>query len=430
MMPRVLSATILYLTLFTANALVSPAAAETCTLPPSGLIGWWDGDAVSGTTATDIHAGNDGMLVGDTATASGQVGDAFSFDGAGDYIQLPLDSGAIPNQFTIDAWVFPTKLTRFSFLQGIVDSDTTFPLGPRGVTLAVFGGIDFGGPDANPMQVIGVFHNPDETQYITGGFETTPNAWHHYALTYDGTQLCLYQDGTQETCVPAAGPVIDNNVNFRIGHGQADNASQRFFGGKIDEVEIFDRALSASEIQAIFDAGSAGKCKVDPVALLLEIVQTGGTIDDLLTGLDPNEDPGADKVAQARDKVLDAVAELAAGNPVAALDNSLKGAIANLLAALDDPGAVDVIGIERLIEEILDIARLIAVGFLDEVLSTCGACDPADNAQPDQVCEAQASFDQADEARDPTSPDFDLEASASLYGASVDEAQQASAQCE
>ncbi len=168
----------------------------------------------------------------------------------------------------------------------------------------------------------------------------------------------------------------------------------------------------------------------NPVEALEDLVQTGGLFDQLLDGLDPNVDPGADKVAQARDKVLDAVAELAGGKALSALDNSLKSAIGNLLAALDDPGAVDVIGIEQLIEEILDIVRLVAVGFLDEAVAACGACDPIDETQPDQVCETQASFDQADEVRDPVSPDFDLEESANLYGAAVDKALQASAQCQ
>jgi len=61
---------------------VSQAAAGTCVIPPSGLVSWWDGDAVSGTTASDIQDGNDGTLLNGATTAPGFVGNAFSFDGA------------------------------------------------------------------------------------------------------------------------------------------------------------------------------------------------------------------------------------------------------------------------------------------------------------------------------------------------------------
>ena len=85
---------------------------------------------------------------------------------------------------------------------------------------------------------------------------------------------------------------------------------------------------------------------------------------------------------------------------------------------------------EHLIERVLDFAKMVAEGFLDEAITSCGPCDPADENQPDQVCGAQEAFDTADEIRDPASVDFDLEQSANLYGAAVDKALQASAQCE
>ena len=154
--------------------------------------------------------------------------------------------------------------------------------------------------------------------------------------------------------------------------------------------------------------------------------------DRLLGDLDPNEDPGADKVNQARDDVLAALDDLQTddpGDPIGALYNFLKSTVGNLLAVLENPGAVDPEGIEQLIEAVLDFARLIAEGFLDEAIASCGPCDPADDTQPDQVCEAQEAFDTADEIRDPASVGFDLEQSANLYGAAVDKALQASAQC-
>ena len=72
------------LTLFVVNLAVGQAAAQS-----SGLISWWDGDSVSGTTVFDIANGNDGTLVNGATTAPGKVGNAFSFDGIDDFIQVP-----------------------------------------------------------------------------------------------------------------------------------------------------------------------------------------------------------------------------------------------------------------------------------------------------------------------------------------------------
>jgi len=248
--------------LFLLFSAVVQVEAQSCTPAPSGLIGWWDGDAVSGNTAFDLVGGNDGTFVGDTTTTAGFVGNAFSFDGNGDYIQLPFDSGIFTNQYTIEAWAFPTKEVGASFLQGIFDNDVS---GNRGVSLAVF--------EIAPLNVAGTTHNSGGTQTAISNVPSAANQWNHYALTYDGSELCLYQNGVLEGCNTATGTVRDNNVNFRIGDGQFDSDSRRFYGGLIDEVEIYDRALSGpatdctdpadrrNEICDIFLAGRAGKCK-------------------------------------------------------------------------------------------------------------------------------------------------------------------------
>jgi len=252
---------VVFLIIFT---LVNQAAAQTCTLAPSGLIGWWDGDAVAGTTAFDIQGANNGTLTNGATTAAGFVGNAFSFDGVNDFIQLPFDSGIFTNQYTIDAWAFPTKEVDLSFLQGIFDNDVS---GNRGVSLAVF--------ETTPLNVAGFTHNSSGTQSAVQNVPSAANQWNHYALTYDGSELCLFQNGVNEGCAAASGTVRDNNVNFRIGDGQFDGDMRRFYGGLIDEVEIYNRALSGpeegndctdepdTEICKIFLANISGKCKVE-----------------------------------------------------------------------------------------------------------------------------------------------------------------------
>lgn len=74
-----------------------------CTPPPSGLVSWWDGDSVSGTTAFDIWDGNDGTLQNGATFAPGMVGEAFSFDGVNDYVNVPDNANLDLNEFTVEA---------------------------------------------------------------------------------------------------------------------------------------------------------------------------------------------------------------------------------------------------------------------------------------------------------------------------------------
>jgi hypothetical protein len=220
-------------------ALVDQAGAQTCTPPPTGLVGWWPGDG----NADDIQGGNNGTLVNGTTFATGEVGQAFSFDGVDDSVSLPGTWGGGP-EATIDAWV-QTSATTEDF-QAIVSSTA---LGEF-VHLQLFSAGNIvaytdGGPVLMPIVL-----------------QTPTNVYRHIAFSIKSGDSRLYVDGQLVGSDTLAFTTINPTSNLRIGSGFLDG---RVFNGSIDEVEIFDRALSASEIQAIFDAGAAGKCRL-PVA--------------------------------------------------------------------------------------------------------------------------------------------------------------------
>lgn len=250
------------------------ALAQNCVQHPAGLVGWWDADAVSGTTAADIEGGYDGTMVNGVGIVPGMVGNAFSYNGSNyQHIQLPIDSGDVltTNQFTLDAWAFPTKITPYSYFQAIIENDDSQNPGVgRGMGLGFMGGVPFssGGINyPNPFRALAFFHDPSGLP--AGQFavtaDTTPNQWHHLASTYDGAELCLYVDGVQRVCAAASGNLNDNNKKFLIaGNGATTTyGSNVYFQGEIDEVELFDRALTPSQIRAIYNAGAAGKCKFE-----------------------------------------------------------------------------------------------------------------------------------------------------------------------
>ena len=88
------------------------------------------------------------------------------------------------------------------------------------------------------------------------------NQFHHIAGVYTGSALEFYLDGVLQSANPYPYLPFNNNRDVFIGRAFGGGTPQRHFRGLVDEVEVHNRALSASEILTIFNAGSAGKCKV------------------------------------------------------------------------------------------------------------------------------------------------------------------------
>jgi len=103
---------------------------------------------------------------------------------------------------------------------------------------------------------------PNGLAYFDGNTVVQLNTWYHIGMTYDGSALRLYVNGVLDGSVPATGNIPSIAGPLRIGGvggGPWDLA------GRLDELGLYDRALSAAELQAIYDAGSAWKCRI-PVA--------------------------------------------------------------------------------------------------------------------------------------------------------------------
>ena len=207
-----------------------------CILPPSGMVSWWPGDGNS----NDIMGTNNGTLENGATFAAGMAGQSFSFDGTDDYLQVP-DSASLDltSQITIDAWINPAALGR-----RVVDKITAGA--SDGYLLDIWPG--------NVRFIVG-------NQGVNGSTPLTSGAWTHIAATYDGSQMRVYVNGVLDGSLTTNIAIPVNSLPLRIG---ADQNGSNQFNGLIDEVEIFNRALSAAEIQSIYTAGSDGKCKSVP----------------------------------------------------------------------------------------------------------------------------------------------------------------------
>src|SRR5581483_4273918 len=84
------------------------------------------------------------------------------------------------------------------------------------------------------------------------------NQWTHITAVYDGVHASLYLNGSVAAVIPASGQIITATTDLQLGH-DAVNTS-RYFNGLIDEASLYNTALSAAQIQAIYNAHAAGKC--------------------------------------------------------------------------------------------------------------------------------------------------------------------------
>ncbi len=221
---------------------------STCIPAPPNLVGWWPGD----NSPSDISGfANDGVLQGAATYTAGQVNAAFSFSATADFVEVPDDPVLnFAGPFSIDAWVRTTNTTTAA----IIDKRTGTSANPVGYHLFLFGGVlGFQLGDGLPF-----------TNYNSPGPAINDGNWHQVAVTVDRASQTggrLYVDGQLAlTFDPTGHPgSIANTASLRFGQRYLSPA-QPFQGG-IDEVEIFDRALTLQEIQAIFNARSVGKCK-------------------------------------------------------------------------------------------------------------------------------------------------------------------------
>ena len=228
------------------------AVPPSCITPPPGMVGWWPGDG----DATDLVGVDNGLLLNGATFTTGEVLEAFSFDGVNSTVTMPAT--ALHNAFsalTIDAWVYP--LSNAADTSGNYGRTIVSNTDNDGFALRIRNGFVQADLRLSSGDVLSTF-----SQTLL-----PLNAWSHVALTYDGTQVTAYINGQAIGNVPATG-TIRNSQNastcLMIGNEPFSSSVQSGnFGwpGRIDEVEIFNRALSSTEIASIYAAGSAGKCK-------------------------------------------------------------------------------------------------------------------------------------------------------------------------
>lgn len=200
-----------------------------------GVVGHWKLDETTGTTAADAtNAGNTGTHVnGPVIVPSGLIDAAVSFDGVDDYIGVPASASLVAaDSVAISAWIRPVASANLDRM--IVNKEGEYEL-----ALTSAGEIKWAFANTSPgwaWHQTGVFVPDDK--------------WSHVVVSYDGAEVKTYLNGGLVETYAASGTIGDAHPalnELRIG-GRASNPSGKCFGGRIDDVHVYTRSVTNTEV--------------------------------------------------------------------------------------------------------------------------------------------------------------------------------------
>ncbi len=205
--------------------------------PTSGLVGHWKFDEGSGTSAADSSgSGNNAALFGSPSWITGKVGSgALSFNGS-NYVKAPNSASLrITNDFTISAWIKRGAINVYSEIINKVDApDADY---------------EFYINDQNQLQFYAATLSPQGA--TASGTLNDTASWHHVLVVRNGNTTTFYVDGSQRGSATQTGSMSPSNRELYI--GSITPQGYGYWTGALDEVRIYNRALSSSEISNIYN---------------------------------------------------------------------------------------------------------------------------------------------------------------------------------
>ncbi len=232
-----------------------PAYSDAATLqrPPNnlGLVGYWTFNEGTSTRAIDQSGnGNHGDITGSVWT-TGKFSKALSFDGTGNQlVTIPHSTTMSPTDaVTVSAWVYITESTN----RGILEKTISGAVNRQFLLFTEGGRFQF--------RVV------KTTYYTVASDENVPlNTWVHVVGTYDGATVRIYINGVLQAATQSIAGPLDGGSGVTV-IGSLGSSAYRM-NGKIDEVRLYNRALSQSDVSALYRSGQLTMRKVTQQNLL------------------------------------------------------------------------------------------------------------------------------------------------------------------
>lgn len=205
----------------------------------NGLVGWWP---FNGNASDASGAGNTGTVSGPVLTTgeNNVTNGAYAFNGSTDYIEFPTQIPSSTGSFTVSMWLKGVATAGDGYAYGIIRSNVN----TIGGSVYWLGIRDTG---KYSTAVNGNFTQGSTTVTASG------STWVHLAITYDGSKQTTYINGAQAATY-TFGAITNTASGTRTLVGSY--AGYRALQGSVDDIRIYNRALSATEMQNIYTAGA------------------------------------------------------------------------------------------------------------------------------------------------------------------------------
>jgi hypothetical protein len=218
----------------------------------AGIVSWWPAEG----NGNDAAGSNPGTVSGGVNYSVGEVGQAFNFNGTSGTILVPASGSmnvGLSNGFTVECWIKPSDLSQ---RHPIVEWGTASDIGVHFYVSHGWFDERPGNLMANVAEGSGNWH-----PVLTDAGLLNTNTFQHVALTYDKASGMskLYLNGTVVASENLGNFTPQTSFPMYIGQRPSDS-SVALYGGLMDELSLYARALSPAEIQAIYGAGASGKC--------------------------------------------------------------------------------------------------------------------------------------------------------------------------
>jgi len=218
-------------------------------LPDSNLVAYWKFDEGSGSTAYDSAGSNNGTIYGATRT-TGVSGDALDFDGEDDYVEVPDDDSLNPvNEISISYWIYNREYEQSGLYKwASCPSEPSSPGSSRAYALWAC--------SASGKAMFRIFASEDIYDEINTNSTLTIDRWYHVAATFNLGEARLFIDGQLDNTKTFSVSSIMNDaqpltIGARWSYCGTDSIESDL-NGLMDEVRVYNRALSADEIEQIY----------------------------------------------------------------------------------------------------------------------------------------------------------------------------------